>query len=50
VVEALDNGADACVVRPTMAELTAHVKALVRLSYPSGPLGDGRLTDRLASA
>jgi hypothetical protein len=53
VVEALDNGADACVVRPTMAELTAHLKALVRLSYPSGPSvpsGDGRLTDRLASA
>jgi hypothetical protein len=47
VVEALDNGADACVVRPTMAELSAHLKALVRLSYPSG---DSRFADRLTSA
>jgi DNA-binding response OmpR family regulator len=32
VVTALDHGADGCVVHPSMAELAAHVKALVRLS------------------
>jgi DNA-binding response OmpR family regulator len=46
VVIALDNGADAAVVRPTMAELAAHVQALVRLSTPSVA---GQLTDGLAS-
>jgi DNA-binding response OmpR family regulator len=34
VVTALEHGADGCVVHPSMAELAAHVKALVRLSVP----------------
>jgi DNA-binding response OmpR family regulator len=42
---ALDSGADGCLVSPSMAELAAHLKALVR----SRDTRRSGLTDRLAS-